>query len=482
MIIDKKTTIDSCQSQLRRTVFSRATVAEPSLPCHAADTALLAAPLAIAQLSQVGMSITDALLLGSLGSGALAAGGLGANLFFTVVSLLQGVLTSVSVSVSHARGAQDEQRVPDIYWAGFLLSLLLSISAFVLLSFARPILLAVGTPTLLVQDIVEYTGVLRWAAAGSLIATGLMRSFLPAIGAAKWLLWVALGGGFINAFLSYGLIHGMWGLPRMGFLGPATATTFTVWLSALTLIMLLHMRRHFRHFAVLALPSMTIMRELLENGWPVAIIYGVETMLFLAVGMVVGILGTSSLASHQIATSIAPVGLVVPVAIGQAANVRISFFSGTGHPLAARRAGFVAFVLGVCFMTLSALVLVLARDRIVRLYLHTGDPHNSETVDLATSLLVVTALFLIVDGMQTIASGCLRGLQDTRVPMIIAAFGYWGIAFPIGYMVALPFDFGVRGLWWGLAIGLATVALLMTLRFHDLSLRSSINQRNRPAN
>ncbi|CCD35840.2 Na+-driven multidrug efflux pump [Candidatus Paraburkholderia kirkii UZHbot1] len=481
MIIDKKSTIDSCQSQLQRTVFSRAAVAEPSLPCHAADTARLAVPLAIAQLSQVGMSITDALLLGSLGSSALAAGGLGANLFFTVVSLLQGVLTSVSVSVSHARGAKDEQRVLDIYWTGFLLSLLLSISAFVLLSFANPILLAVGTPTLLVQDIVNYTDVLRWATAGSLIATGLMRSFLPAIGAAKWLLWVALGGGFINGFLSYGLIHGMCGLPRMGFLGPATATTFTVWLSALTLITLLHMRRHFRHFAVLALPSMTIMRELLEIGWPVAIICGVETMLFLAVGMVVGILGTSSLASNQIAISIASVGLVVPVAIGQAANVRISFFSGAGYPLAARRAGFAAFVLGLCFMTLSALVLVLARDRIVGFYLP-GDSHNSETVDLATSLLVVTALFLIVDGMQMIASGCLRGLKDTLVPMIIAAFGYWGIAFPIGYTLALPFDFGVRGLWWGLAIGLTTVALLMTLRFHVLSLRTSINQWNRPVN
>lgn len=197
-------------AQARADQASRA-IATPSLKRHAADTARLAAPLAIAQLSQMAMSVTDTVLLGSLGAGALAAGGLGANLFFVVVTVLQGVLTSVSVSVAQARGADDLHRVPHIYWTGFALSLLLAVPAFALLSFAGPLLLALGEPPVLAHQVGEYAAVLRWGAPASLIGVGLMRSFLPAIGAAKRLLWISIISVFFNGFLNYGLIHGAWG-------------------------------------------------------------------------------------------------------------------------------------------------------------------------------------------------------------------------------------------------------------------------------
>jgi len=242
---------------------------------------MLAAPLAIAQLSQMAMSVTDTILLGSLGPDALAAGGLGANLFFVVITLLQGVLTSVSVSVSHARGAQAEEQVPHIYWTGLLLSILLSIPAFALLSFAQPILLMFGEPAVLAHNVGEYASVLRWGAPGSLIGIGLMRSFLPAIGAAKRLLWVSVSCIGVNAFLNYGLIHGAFGLPRLGFLGSATATAITVWLSALVLMGLLHLRPRFRHFVTATRPNASLMGELFGIGWPVAITYGVERPCFL---------------------------------------------------------------------------------------------------------------------------------------------------------------------------------------------------------
>ncbi|MFC0693062.1 MATE family efflux transporter [Paraburkholderia humisilvae] len=446
--------------------FSRPLAGSPSLSRHAADTARLAAPLAIAQLSQMAMSVTDTVLLGSLGPDALAAGGLGANLFFVVVTLLQGVLTSVSVSVAHARGAQDDNRVPDIYWTGFALSMLLAVPAFVLLSFAAPILTTFGEPTVLAQHIGEYCAVLRWGAPASLIGVGLMRSFLPAIGAAKRLLWVSIGSVVFNGFLNYGLIHGAYGLPRLGFLGSAVATTVTVWLSALMLMALLHLRPRYRHFVSAVRPNVPLMGELFGIGWPVAITYGVESMLFLATGLTVGLFGETQLAAHQIALNVASVAFMVPLAIGQAANVRVGYWSGAGQPLAARHAGFVALGLGVGFMSLSGLVMITTPHWIVGLYLHLDDPANAGTVALASSLLGVAAIFQIVDGMQTVGSGCLRGLKDTRIPMLAATFGYWGIGFPTGYVLAFHFGLGARGLWWGLAAGLASVALLMTLRFH----------------
>jgi MATE family multidrug resistance protein len=345
------------------------------------------------------------------------------------------------------------------------------VPAFVLLSFATPVLLAFGEPALLAHNVGEYTSILRWGALASLIGIGLMRSFLPAIGAAKRLLWVSIVGVFVNGFLNYGLIHGAYGLPRLGFLGSATATTFTVWMTALVLMAWLHLRPRYRHFVTATRPRLPLMGELFGIGWPVAITYGVESTLFLATGLMVGLLGESQLAAHQIALNVASVAFMVPLAIGQAANVRVSFWSGAGQPLAARHAGFVALALGVAFMSLSGLVLILAPHWIVGLYLHLGDPANAATVALASSLLGVAAIFQIVDGMQTVGSGCLRGLKDTRVPMMAAAFGYWGIGFPTGYTLAFHFGLGARGLWWGLAAGLASVALLMTLRFHRLSLR-----------
>jgi MATE family multidrug resistance protein len=162
---------------------------------------------------------------------------------------------------------------------------------------------------------------------------------------------------------------------------------------------------------------------------------------------------------------------MVPLAIGQAANVRVGYWVGAGVPVAARHAGFVALALGVGFMVCSGLVLITVPRTIVGLYLNLDDPANAHTVALAASLLGVAAVFQIVDGMQTVGSGCLRGLKDTRIPMLAAAFGYWGVGFPTGYVLAFHFELGAKGLWWGLAAGLASVAVLMTLRFHRISRR-----------
>ncbi|WP_116136422.1 MATE family efflux transporter [Trinickia diaoshuihuensis] len=439
--------------------------ASPPFSRHAADTARLAAPLAIAQLSQMAMGVTDTILLGSLSADALAAGGLGAGIFFVIVTVLQGVLSSVSVTVANARGAQADHRVPHIYWTGLALSVLLSLPAFVLLSFAQPILLAFGEPATLARDVGAYTGVLRFASLGSLIGVGMMRSFLPAIGAAKRLLWVALVGVVFNGVLNYGLIHGVWGLPRLGMLGSAAATTITVWLSAIALVAMLHGRRRFKHFVVGKRPTMPLMSELFAIGWPVAITYGVESLLFLCTGLFIGLMGEKPLAAHQVALSVSSVTFMVPLAIGQAANVRVGYWMGAGNPMAARHAGFVALGLGVAYMSMTGLLFIVAPKAIIGLYLNLNDAANAQTISIAASLLGVAAVFQIVDGMQTIGSGCLRGLKDTRVPMLAAAFGYWGVGFPTGYWLAFHAGLGPRGLWWGLAAGLASVAVLMTLRF-----------------
>lgn len=238
-------------------------------------------------------------------------------------------------------------------------------------------------------------------------------------------MWVSIAGVGINAVLNYGLIHSAFGLPQLGFLGSAVATTITIWLTAIALLVLLHDRPAFRHFVSASRPKLPMMGELVGIGWPVAITYGVESTLFLATGLTIGVLGEASLAAHQIALNVASVAFMVPLAIGQAANVRVGYWMGAGQPLAARHAGFAAIGLGVAFMSLSGLLLVVAPHAIVGLYLHLDDPKSAGTIALATSLLGIAAIFQIVDGMRTVSSGCLRGPEgharadDRRHPRLL---------------------------------------------------------------
>jgi MATE family multidrug resistance protein len=157
---------------------------------------------------------------------------------------------------------------------------------------------------------------------------------------------------------------------------------------------------------------------------------------------------------------------MVPLAISQAANVRVGLWMGTRRLAEARRAGFVAIGIAAAFMSMTAIVLISQPRLIVGLYLNVADPRNAETVRLAVALLGLAGVFQIVDGIQVVASSSLRSLKDTRVPMLIAAFGYWGIGFSVGYVLAFHLGVGAPGLWIGLATGLATVSALLTLRFH----------------
>jgi MATE family multidrug resistance protein len=440
---------------------------------HARDTAVIAAPLAFAQLAQMAMAVTDTVLLGSLGPEALAAGGLGASLFFSLVTLMQGLLSAVSVSVANALGAQRDEAVAPVYWSALALAFALSVPSFALLSYSRAALVALGEPAPLAARVGEYTAILRWAALPAIAGLGLMRAFLPGIGAGRKLLVATLGGVSVNAFLNVGLIHGRFGLPRLGLAGSACATVITLWLIALLLLVLVHGQSRYQRFVRAARPRWIVVTGLLALGWPVAVTYAAETLLFLFTGLSAGVFGETALAAHQVVLNVASVAFMVPLAIAQAANVRVGFWCGAARPVDARRAGMAALALGGGFMALSGLALTGAPHAIIGLYVDLDAAGNAATIALASDLLRLAALFQIVDGLQTVAAGCLRGLRDTRLPMLLAGIGYWALGFPVGHWLAFSAHLGVRGLWCGLALGLAAVAILMCWRFVTLSGRAA---------
>lgn len=422
----------------------------------------LGAPLVVALLAQMAMGVTDTLLLGGIGGEALAAGGLGGSLFITVLIVLQGVLTIVSVLVAQARGAGQDGSVPAIYWTGMLLTGLLAFPAFALLSLTERILLLVGEPPALAHDVNVFVSVLRWGVPGALLELGMLRAFMPAIGAGMAILWATLGAAIVNGWLCYGLIHGAWGLPAMGLRGAALASVI-VWTGlSVTLLAALHMHPTRRRFIAWSRPRMTLLRAMLRLGLPATAGFAVEAGLFLAVALLIGLLGSDALAAQQVAFNVVSVAFMIPLGIAQAASVRVGNHVGAGDWLGAQRAGLVAIGLGAAFELAAALLNVLTPQAIVGLYI---DPASTETFRIAVGLLSVASVFQIFDGVQSVAGGALRGLGDVRTPFALAAFSYWAISFPAAWWLTMRAGAGAAGAWWGLAAGLLVVATLLTRRF-----------------
>jgi MATE family multidrug resistance protein len=433
-------------------------------------TIRLAAPLAMAQLAQVAMGATDTVLLGTLGRDALAAGGLGANLFFTLMIVVAGGLIAVSILVAHARGAGDETRIAPILRGGFVLALLSAVPPMLLLWHAEPILLAIGEPAPLANAIARYDRVLLFAMPASLMMAT-QRGYLAAMGRPWMVMAVALVAVLVNGLLNYGLIHGVWGLPRLGYIGSCTATLITLWTMTAAIGLEMRLTPALRRFRLIGRIDWHIVRELAVLGWPIAFIMAVEIVLFSLSALLIGRFGATPLAAHQISMSVASVTFMVPLAISQAVNVRVGFYMGQDSPRGARTAAIAAFAIGVGFMGAMGAILITAPGAIAGLYITAGDATRVEVIALASQLLTIAAFFQVFDGAQTIAAGALRGLKDTRIPAIAASLGYWGIGFTTAWFLGVHLGLGAVGIWWGLASGLASVAVLLSVRFWYLSTR-----------
>ncbi len=446
---------------------------------HLSQTAAIAAPIAAALLSEIGMGTISTLMLGGLGDRALAAGAFSTNVFITLLLVLQGVLSGVGVLAANRLGAGRAAEVPGLYWSGVLLAVLLAVPMVGILSLPAAAWRAMGQAPDLAADVAAYLHILRWAVPAGVVGVGMMRQFLPAIGLQRVLLWVLPAGVVLHAGATRLLIGGGFGLPGFGVAGSAAAIVVTLSVVAVSMLAVLHSRR-FRGFVRLSRPSPAVLRALLAIGLPVSATVAVEAGLFLATGMLAAALGPMVLAAHMVALSVASVTFMVPLAISQAANVRVATAHGAGNLPAARRAGLAAIALAVGFMASSAAVLSAAPHAIVGLYL-VPSAATAATIALATTLLRVAGVFQLFDGAQVAASGALRGVQDVRLPMLLATLGYWGIGFPAGWVLAFSGGLGAIGLWWGLCAGLAVVAVLLVGRFALLSAARPAPARPAPA-
>jgi multidrug resistance protein, MATE family len=434
-------------------------------------TLALAAPLAAANLAQMAMAVTNTVMVGRLGAMPLAAAGLGGMLYFTVGVMLQGVLSAVAPLAAHALGGGDRRAAGRVAGAGLVLALLLALPFIAALTSLGLLLRALGYDAALASEIGCYLRAIAWGGP-AFLGFAVMRSLLAALSHTRSVMAVLLACVAGNAALNWVLIFGHLGAPALGVAGSGYASAINHWLMLAGLALCARIMPRPAALRVLRnafAPSRTEIANILRLGLPIGGMRAIEVGVFMTAGILMGLLGPAALGAHQLVLNCAGITFMVPLGLGQAATVRVAYELGAHRVFAARRAGFVALALGIGFMAPAAVVLWTAPGAIIAVYVDTAEPTNRETVEIARHLLAIAAIFQVFDGMQVIAASVLRGYKDTFVPMLLATFGYWGAGFGGGWLLAFPLGYGAVGLWWGLALGLAVVAVLLTLRLHLLA-------------
>jgi MATE family, multidrug efflux pump len=432
--------------------------------------------MALTQLGQIAMMTTDLALIGRLGADAVAAVGLAHLILFVGFVLGMGPVSAVTPLAAQAFGARNPRLVRRSLRVGLWAAVMLGIPLNVLQLWGEDILIAAGQSPDAAALAGRYLISLAWSMipAWCFIA---LRNFMGAVNRPQPALWVTVAAIPLNGLLAYALIYGAFGFPRLDLLGAGLATTSVNIAMCVAAVWICYACRPFKKYRVLGRfwhPDWTLMRELVVIGTPISGALMLEWGLFSSAALLVGWIGSTALAAHQIALQVATILFMVPFGISLAATVRVGHAVGRRDAVATRRAGLAAIALGIAFMVPTTLLVVALRTAIPIMFLGSAGPAVAETARLAATLLLIGASFFVFDAIQAIAAGALRGLNDTRVPMIYSAVSFWLVGFSSAYALAFPVGLGAVGIWIGFSLGVITFAALLVWRFQVLTMRGSL--------
>jgi len=435
--------------------------------------ASLGLPLLATQLDHMAMPTTDILMLGALGQEALAASALGTSIYIFAFLIGLGPASATAPVIAQIIGANpsDRARTRAALRMGLWAMALLSVPLCLSLAFAETALIGLGQTPELARRSAPYVHILSFGLPFSL-GFNVLRNFATALGRPRTPLGIMSAAVFLNIALDYGLIFGRLGLPELGLLGAAIATSISNAFCFLALAAFVSFAPGFRRYRIwrrFNRPDWPRLAETFRLGMSIGLTLLFETALFAGSTLLMGHFGTAALAAHHIAMNVPSITFMVPLGVAMAATVRVGYAAGAGDIGGARRAGLTALVVGGIFMLLCALLFALVPRAIAGLYLDLADPENSNAIAHTVSFLYIVAGFQIFDGVQVVAAFALRGLKDVRMPMLITGLSYWGVGFPLALL--LGFEIGLEGIgvWMGLAASLALAAVLLTARFLHLS-------------
>ena len=440
------------------------------IAAHAGAILRLGAPLIVGGLSVAGMSLANTLMAGRYSSAALAAVAVGSSYYAIFANVGTGTMIALSPLVAHAYGAGDAGRVGEYARHGGWIALGLAALLVAGLGAARAVFTWIGIDPTVIADAVAYVHALA-TGIPALLGFQALRYVSDGLGRTRPMMVIAVLGLATNVLGNWLLMYGRLGLPALGAAGCGAATAIVQWV--MFAAMLAHVRRHraYRPYAIFTgfgRPAARRIAEILGLGVPIGGSMVAESALFSAAGLMMGTLGATIVAAHQIALNYASFTFMMPVALAGATTIHVGHTLGRGDRAAARLAGFTGIGLCALLMLGSALLLTGARQPIAGLY--SRDP---AVTGLAAQLLLLVAVFQVSDGLQVGAMGALRGFKDARVPLLITIGAYWLVGFPIAFVLGLVRGGGPAYVWSGLIAGLAVSALALNLRYAARSRRTA---------
>jgi len=445
---------------------------QPRLARELREMLRLALPLVFGQLSAIGMNVIDAILAGHLDAHTLGAVAVGTSVWSLAIVSAIGVMLALPPSIAQLNGAQRREEIGPLFRQALWLAVALGALLWIGVGWGGPALVrAIGVDAPLIPDVTRFLHAISFGApALALFFT--LRGLSEGFGLTRPTMYFSMLGLALLGPVGYVLMYGRLGLPPLGALGSGIATAIVLWIEALAFLFYVATRRHYRELALFGRfdpPNAVAIKDLLRLGIPMGVSLLMEASLFVAVALAIGTLGTDVVASHQIAINVASVTFMVPLGIAMATTVRVGHAVGRRDREGVRDAGLIGFLLTLTTQLVSATLMLTVPQHIAALY-----TVDAVVISLAAQLLILAGLFQFSDGIQVAAAGALRGLKDTRVPMLITTFAYWGVGMPVGWWLAFPVGFGARGMWMGLIAGLSMAAVLLTTRFWRLAREPSV--------
>ncbi len=432
-------------------------------------TLRLAAPLAAANLLQMLVYAIDVIFVARLGETALAASSLATTLFGLMMWCLIGLTGACAplIAAELGRRAHAVREVRRSVRMALWLAAGTGLLAMLVSANGEALLLLSGQDAEVARQAGSFLAILLWATIPNIMA-GVLRNFVSALGRPVFATAITGLAILVNALGNYVLVFGNWGAPALGLDGSAISSVITafVMLGAYALAIRTDRRlRRYRVFGRWWRPEWQRLRDLLRIGLPISLIIMAEGGLFSSAAFLMGLLGQAELAGHTVALQVAALAFQIPFGVGQAATIRVGYHYGAGNVAAIAAAGKAALVVAVSYMIIPAALMILAPRFVLSLYVDPADPANAAMVGHAVGFLAIAAAFQLFDGLQAVLAGTLRGLQDTRMPLILALIGYWLIGFTTSVALGFFSPLAGNGIWLGLAAGLVVVSLLLGRRW-----------------
>jgi len=433
---------------------------------HFYQTIELAYPVIIGQLGFIMMGVVDSLMVGTLGSAPLAAASLGNIITLVIFIVGIGVSFAVTPLVAISVGAKKYSDCGIFFRQSLLVNLSFGFILMVITLISSELLIYLDQPAEVLAQAKSYTRILGLGALPVMLFQT-YKQFIEGLSIMKPAMVITILANIINAFTNWTLIFGNLGFPALGLDGAGWATFSSRSFMAILLMLYVMNKKYFKqydvsfHFKNINLP---VIKKILSLGLPSGIQYFFEVGAFAFGAIMIGWLGTEQLAAHQIAINLASISFMVVLGLSMAGGIRVGNAVGEKNIIGVRRAGFTTIFLALCVMTGSGIIFIIFRNILPTLYID-----DSTVISIASSLLIIAALFQLSDGVQAVGIGILRGLTDVKIPTAITFIAYWIIGLPIGYLLAFKLGWGVQGIWIGLLAGLTTSAILLTLRFNSKS-------------